>query len=59
MKRIQTPRGIFEVEKIFKSREEAEQAGYGHYFTHYEGEKEIDVFIKQLGGYRVNVGIII
>jgi len=40
---IKTPRGTFKIDKIFTSKNEAKQNGFGYYFTNDNGQ---DIYTK-------------
>lgn len=48
--KLQTPRGTFKLQSIFANDMEAKKAGYGMYFTHYEGDLKCDVYTKPIDG---------
>lgn len=46
---LTTPRGTFNVTEEFCTKKEAEDAGYGFYFTHYdEQDNPIDIYTKPI-----------
>lgn len=45
LKRIQTPRGNFKVEKIFETEQAARAAGYEHYFGYINETENVYVHV--------------
>ena len=53
--RVQTPRGDFKIKEVFTSEKEAQEKGYGVYFTMEDGN---DIFTKHLDEYHCEFAIL-
>jgi len=57
--KLVTPRGTFKIVAEFTSEKEANKAGFGIYFTHYdEADNQIDIYTHHIDEYHVKFAIV-